>query len=94
MNVNENIETMTTATVFPGSFTSKMEVFNSINGCDQMRSSQWDISGAWSEMMEVADSKGHFVSDIIEKAMAHRFVSEKQAWCVAFFALKNGFVQA
>ncbi len=82
-----------TAPIFANHFDNKMEVYNNINGDDSMRSSSWDANGAYSEMMEVADRTGNFVSEIIEAAINHRFVSEKQAWCVAFFALNNGFVK-
>ena len=84
---------MKTAKIHKGYFTDKMVVFNEINGDSEMRSSQW-FSGAYCEMMEVADSIGHFVSDIIEKASNGAYISEKQAWCVAFFALNNGFVKS
>lgn len=43
----------------------------------------------WSQIMEVADSKGHFATDIIEKAMSGKSISDKQAWVVGKFAAEN-----
>ena len=74
-----------------GVFTNKMEIFSTIKGCRQMRGQSWNVSGVFSYMMEVADQTGNFVSDIIEKAINGQEISDKQAWCVAFFAEKNGF---
>ena len=42
--------------------------------------------------MEAADEQGHFVADIVEGALNGKFVSEKQAWCVAYFAKNNALL--
>jgi len=47
----------------------------------------------WSEIMQLADEKGHFASEIVERAtMDHKSISEKQAWVVAYFAKNNGLL--
>lgn len=49
----------------------------------------------WSEIMQTADEKGHFASQIVERAiMERKSISEKQAWVVAFFAKNNGLINA
>lgn len=49
----------------------------------------------WCEIMFLADEKGHFASQIVEKAIMDRKpISEKQAWVVAFFAKNNGLINA
>lgn len=44
----------------------------------------------WSQIMQVADEKGHFASDIVEKALDGKRISDKQAWVVGKFATENG----
>jgi len=45
----------------------------------------------WSQIMQLADEKKHFASEIVERAILdHKPISEKQAWVVAFFAKNNG----
>lgn len=63
-----------------------------IEGDRQQRGSSFNISYAWSSLMQLADEKNHFASQIIENALNGKFVSEKQAWVVAFFAKNNGLV--
>jgi len=47
----------------------------------------------WSSIMQLADEKGHFASEIVERAvMSHKSISEKQAWVVAYFAKNNGLL--
>ena len=75
-----------------GSFNNKVEIFNDIVGEGFIRNSGFNVNGVYSYMMEVADQSGNFVSDIIEKAINKGDISDKQAWCVAYFAEKNGFV--
>jgi len=49
----------------------------------------------WSSIMKLADEKGHFASDIVERAvMSHNPISEKQAFVVAYFAKNNGLIIA
>ena len=43
----------------------------------------------WAQIMEVADEKGHFASDVIEKALAGKTITQKQAYAVAYFANEN-----
>lgn len=87
---------MNTAKINKGRFDNKKEIFNAIVGDSQTRSQSYlhAITDALCEMMEIADKQGNFVSDIIEKAINNSRISDKQAWCVAFFAEKNGFVKA
>jgi hypothetical protein len=74
-----------------GTFNNKVQVFNDIVGDSFTRNSHFNVNGVYCYMMEVADQTGNFVSDIIEKAVRGQAISEKQAWCVAYFAEKNGF---
>ena len=74
-----------------GTFTNKNTIFNEISGDGMNRPTSFNINGVYSYMMELADQSGNFVSDIIEKAINGQYISDKQAWCVAFFAEKNGF---
>ena len=43
----------------------------------------------WSEIMQVADEQGHFASDIVEKALSGKTITQKQAYAVAYFANEN-----
>lgn len=74
-----------------GTFNNKVIVFNDIAGDSFTRNSHFNVNGVYGYMMEVADKSGNFISDIIEKAINGKYISDKQAWCVAFFAEKNGF---
>ena len=87
---------MKTAEINKGKFENKKEVFNAIVGDAYTRSQSYlqAISGVLCEMMEVADNQGNYVSEIIDKALNNNRISDKQAWCVAFFAEKNGFIKA
>ena len=46
----------------------------------------------WSQIMEAADNAGHFASDIVEKALEGKRISEKQAFVVAMFAKNNNLI--
>ncbi len=47
----------------------------------------------WSSIMQLADEKGHFASEIVEKVILdNKSVSEKQCWVVAYFAKNNGLI--
>lgn len=65
------------------------DIKNWIQGNSQERHSMWENFAPFSAIMQLAASKGHFTEDIIWGAMNGRRVSEKQAWCVAFFAKKH-----
>lgn len=81
----------TTSPINKDYFTNKIQVFNFL----MHRDSQFNVSGVFSEIMEKADMASNFVGDILENAVCYnKSISEKQAWCVAFFADKNGFVKA
>ena len=58
-----------------------------------MNASEGSASAAslpvWSQIIEAADNAGHFASDIVEKALEGKRISEKQAYAVAFFANEN-----
>jgi len=73
-------------------FSNKMSVKNLIVGTSTDRGSMFNSDGTFTFMMAKADEQGNFVSDIIEKATKGQIISEKQAWCVAFFAQKIGLV--
>lgn len=74
--------------------TTLNEIKNAICGSKFERQSCWTMTYAWSALMRVADENGNFVGSIIEKALNGQTISDKQAWCVAFFAKNNGFINA
>lgn len=43
-------------------------------------------------MLETADEQGSFVADIIDKVISNQRISTKQAWAVAYWAEKNGYI--
>jgi hypothetical protein len=74
--------------------TTLLDIKTSIEGDAHSRHSSWELIYAWSALMRLADEKNHFVGSIIEKALNGKTISEKQAWCVAFFAKNNGLINA
>lgn len=74
--------------------TTLIELKNSICGSKFDRHSCWTSLYAWSPLMRLADEKKSFVGSIIEDALNGRTISEKQAWCVAYFAKNNGLINA
>jgi len=71
-----------------------LEIKTSIKDISNGHSLTMAILPIWSEIMQKADEVGHFCSDIVEKAvMNHKSISEKQAWCVAYFAKNNGLIK-
>ena len=64
-----------------------------IQGDREMRGSTFSMLPIWSEIMQKSDEVGSFVSEIIESALNGGFVSEKQAWAVAYFAKNNGLLK-
>lgn len=74
--------------------TKLIELKNAICGSREERHSTWEMLYAWSPLMRLADEKKSFVGSIIEDALNGRTISEKQAWCVAYFAKNNGLINA
>ena len=68
-----------------------VEIQNLIVGCGMTRITGFKDVFNFSALMQVADEKGHFVADILNRALRGGSVSEKQAWCVAYFAQSNGY---
>lgn len=66
------------------------EVVNRIAGDAQMRGSLFITSELFSNIEKLADAQNHFAGKIIEDARNGKFVSEKQACVVAYFAKANG----
>jgi len=93
---------MTTSNVTPETLeilaqykeTTLVEIKNAICGSKQDRMSTWTSVYAFSALMRLADDQKNFVGSIIEDAFNGRTISEKQAWCVAFFAKNNGLINA
>jgi nucleosome binding factor SPN SPT16 subunit len=69
------------------------EVVNRIKGDAQMRGSMFNNSELFTSIEKLADSQNHFVGSIIEDARNGKFISEKQAYVVAFFAQKNNLIK-
>ncbi len=69
------------------------EVVNRIAGDAQMRGSLFATSELFSTIEKLADTQNHFSGKIIEDARNGKFVSEKQACVVAFFAQKNNLIK-
>lgn len=69
-----------------------LSVKNAIVGTITDRGSMFNFSGEITNIMKVADSQNNFVGSIIENAINGKLISEKQAWCVAYFAQKNNLI--
>jgi len=70
-------------------------IVNLIKGSAQDRGSMFAFGNSTFNKIEMlADEKGHFVGSIIENARNKKFISEKQAYAVAYFANENGLINA
>lgn len=69
------------------------EVVNRISGDAQMRGSLFATSELFSTIEKLAGEQNHFSASIISDARKGKFISEKQACVVAFFAKNNGLVK-
>lgn len=69
------------------------EVVNRISGDAQMRGSLFVTSELFTSIEKLADAQNHFAGSIIADARNGKFVSEKQACVVAFFAQKNNLIK-
>ena len=85
------MKTATTTTKFE----SKKDIFYLIAGSAYTRKqSLVDAMGATlCDMMQVADEQGSFVADIIDRVLRNQSVTDKQAWAVAYWAERNGYVK-
>ena len=79
-------------TAKPISKSTAKELFHSIKGDRGTRSSFWDSQFRFGAIAQKADETGHFAGDVIKAAWDGKFVSDKQAWVVAFFAEKNNLL--
>ena len=68
------------------------DVFSSIVGNRETRSSTWEMVVNTSAIMQLADEQGSFVSEIVMNAIDGKNVTEKQAWAVAYFAKNNKLI--
>lgn len=64
-----------------------------IEGTREERGSCFDMLAPWAAVMQVADSNGDWQGQVIERALKGQFVSEKQAWCVAFYFKSMGLAK-
>jgi hypothetical protein len=75
-------------------FNSKKQIAELIVGDAYTRSEA--IVKTWMNqlcsMLETADEQGSFIADIIDKVISNQRISTKQAWAVAYWAEKNGYV--
>jgi alpha-acetolactate decarboxylase len=69
------------------------EIVNRISGDSKMRGSMFNNSELFTTIEKLADSQNHFAGSIIADARNGKFISEKQACVVAFFAKNNGSVK-
>lgn len=72
------------------SYSTVNDIYSSIVGTRETRHSNWQMIVKPSVIMQLADEKGSFVSQIVEDAINGKRVTEKQAWAVAYFAKENG----
>jgi len=69
------------------------EVVNRISGDSQTRGTLFATSELFNTIEKLADSQNYFVGSIISDARNGKFISEKQACVVAFFAQKNNLIK-
>ena len=70
-------------------------IVNQIKGTRQDRGSMFAFgSSIFNTLEQLADSKGHFAGSIIEDARNGKFISDKQACVVTYFAKNNGLINA
>lgn len=72
------------------SYLTVNDIYSSIVGTRETRHNNWQMIVNPSAIMQLADEKGSFVSQIVEDAINGKRVTEKQAWAVAYFAKENG----
>lgn len=65
------------------------EIKTAIQGSRQDRGSSWEAFAPFSSICQLAREKEHFAADVIKRAWDGGFVSEKQAWAVAYFVKNN-----
>jgi len=65
-----------------------MSIKNQIAGTRQDRGTMFNFTGDFTKIMQKADVERHFVGAIIQKAIDGSYISEKQAWAVAYYASK------
>lgn len=69
-------------------------IVNNLKGSKQDRNSTLFIGeNIYYEIEKLADSKNHFAGKIIEDARNGKFISDKQAYVVAYFAKENGLIK-
>lgn len=73
---------------------NKMSIFNGIRGDKQMRGFNFAQipNDVYNQIERKAMEQGNFVHEIVESARNGKFISDKQAWAVAFFAEKNNLI--
>lgn len=67
-------------------------VVNGIKGSKQSRGSMFGFADIYTKLEKLAFSKNHFSGSIIEDARNGKFISEKQAQVVAYFAKNNNLI--
>lgn len=69
-------------------------IVNQIKGTAQDRGSMFAFGDSiFTQLERLADEKGHFAGSIIEDARNGKFISDKQACVVAYFAKNNGLIK-
>jgi len=70
------------------------DIYSSIVGNREERSSNWQMIVNTSAIMQKADEVGSFVSEIVENAIDGKNVTKKQALAVAYFAKNNNLINS
>jgi len=68
-------------------------IVNRIKGSSVDRGFNFSSDIIFNEIEKLADSQNHFVGKIIEDARNGKFISDKQACVVAYFAKNNGIIK-
>lgn len=69
-------------------------IVNNLKGSKQDRNaSMFFGENIYYKIEKLADSKNHFAGKIIEDARNGKFISDKQAYAVAYFAKENGLIK-
>lgn len=76
----------------PVSKATANELYHAIKGDRSTRSTTWEMQFRFGAIAQKADELGHFAGDVVKAAWDGKFVSDKQAWAVAFFAEKNNLL--
>jgi len=67
-------------------------IVNKIKGSSVDRGFNFSCEEVFNKIEKLADNQNHFAGEIIENARNGKFISDKQAYVVAYFAKNNGII--